>query len=135
MADQQHGAEAYIENSERITDIFVAGRHFMMLTLEIDHWEMTNEADEKGFFRLRNRTRSTLEFRDVQAFRMDGFNQQNVMMELILERTECSEPRAPKFLVRIPAAWGMDATFQCLAISVLRCSLITPRVVKGGSED
>jgi hypothetical protein len=30
MADQQHGAEAYIENSERITDIFVAGRHFMM---------------------------------------------------------------------------------------------------------
>jgi hypothetical protein len=120
MADQQHGAEAYIENSERITDIF--GRwpsfhdaevvnlglwrgdvdsernasRYPALTLEIDHWEMTSEVDEKGFLRLRNRTRSTLEFRDVQAFRMDGFNQQNIMMELILERTEDSDPH-PKF--------------------------------------
>ena len=144
MADEQQGAEAHIENSERITDIFgcwpsfhdaeIINLHlwrgdvdperntwiFPVLTLEIDHWEMTNEVDGEGFLCIRNRTHSTLEFRDVHAIEMNGFNQTNAIMELQIERVERSTPPSPRFLVRIPAAWGMHATFECLAIKVLQ---------------
>jgi hypothetical protein len=86
---------------------------FPILTLDIHHWELTKEVDDRGFLVTRYQRRSKLEFRDVHGFSMSGFNQQNSMLGLYIERLERSEGPSPFFKVEIAPAFGMSASFTC----------------------
>jgi hypothetical protein len=99
---------------------------FPSLTLNIHLWRLTKEVDAKGYLVLRDHTLTTLKFTDVAAeFQMQGFNHQNAMMSLSIERRERSEGTAPLFAVTIAPAFGMGASFECLGIEVVdavRCT-------------
>jgi len=59
---------------------------FPLLTLKIHVWELTKDVDSKGYLILRHHTLTTLRFRDVFDFQMQGFNHQNAMLALNLTR-------------------------------------------------
>lgn len=130
--------ESLIAGSEKLTDIFgywpsfhdaeVLDLHFTrekglydfpILTLRIHVWELTKNVDSKGYLILLHHTLTTLEFRDVSDFQMQGFNHQNAMMELALANQERNEGPSPYFSVELVPAFGMDASFNCLGIEVI----------------
>lgn len=142
--------EASIVGSEKLTTIFgywpsfhdaeVLELHFLRgnvqpeqgiyefpcLILKIHLWRLTKEVDSKGYLVLRDHTLTTLKFTDVaEEFQMQGFNHQNAMMSLSLERRERSEGASPFFAVTVEPAFGMGASFECLGIEVvdaIRCT-------------
>ena len=98
---------------------------FPRLTLTIHLWELTNEVDPKGFFVLRHHTIATLKFTDVFEFQMQGFNHQNAILSLSINREERTKGPSPVFVVTIDPAFGMGASFECLGIDVVdavRCT-------------
>ena len=100
---------------------------FPMLSLRIHLWALTKEVDAKGYFVLRNHTLTTLKFTDVAEFEMEGFNHQNAMMSLHIERREESRGASPNsFVVTIQAAFGMGASFECSGIEVVEANPCTP---------
>jgi hypothetical protein len=92
---------------------------FPILTLRIHVWQLTKNVDSKGYLILLHHTLTTLKFRDVSDFQMQGFNHQNAMMELVLASQERSEGPSPYFSVELVPAFGMSASFNCLGIEVV----------------
>jgi hypothetical protein len=110
---------------------------FPRLTLKIHLWEMTREVDSKGFFILKHHTLAMLKFRDVDNLRLEGFNHQNAMMELLLTREERATAPSPYFAVEIPPAFGAQISFECLGIEVVNtapCSADGRAIVSPPSE-
>jgi hypothetical protein len=50
---------------------------------------------------------------------MEGFNHQNAILGLSIDRLERSEGPSPYFSVHMDPAHGMGAAFECLRIEVL----------------
>jgi hypothetical protein len=135
--------ESFIEGRQKLTSIFgrwpsfhdaeILELHFLrghvqtekgiynfpFLTLKVHSWELTAEVDANGFLVLRNHTITTLKFTDVAEFQMEGFNHQNAMLSLSVNRHERSEPPSPFFMVNIAPAFGMGASFECTGIEVV----------------
>ena len=66
-------------------------------------------------------------FSDVSEFEMEGFNHQNAMMSLSIDRRE--ERRGPSqfvLAVTIEPAFGMGARFECTGIEVVEAIPCTP---------
>jgi hypothetical protein len=97
-----------------------------VLTLKVHLWEMTKEVDSKGYFILRNHTLCTLRFREVQEIQMQGFNDQNAIFDLSIERKERNEPPSPYFAVEIEPAFGIQSSFECLHIEVVEAVPFIP---------
>jgi hypothetical protein len=74
---------------------------FPVLTLTVHHWELTKEVDPKGFFVLRHHTLTRLRFYDVLEFQMEGFNQQNAILGLVLSNKQRAKGPSPYFAVQI----------------------------------
>jgi immunity protein 50 of polymorphic toxin system len=90
-----------------------------VLTVKVHLWDMTSEVDSKGFFVLRNHTMATLRFHAVEDFKMEGFNQQNVIFGLEITDGQASQDTAPAFSVSFDASFGLDATFKCAHVEVV----------------
>jgi hypothetical protein len=128
-----------ISGSEKLTQIFgrwpsfhdaeiieltlwrgrVVGDHEPVLTLKVHLWETTAEVDSRGYYLRRNHTLCTLRFRGVDEFSMDGFNYQNVILELSIEEKEGDKRPSPYFAVQIDTSFGMESSFECLQIEVV----------------
>jgi hypothetical protein len=141
--------ESFIEGSQKLTSIFgrwpsfhdaeILELHFLrgyvqpekciynfpLLTLKIHLWDLTREVDGDGFFVLRNHILTTLKFTDVAEFQMEGFNDQNAMLSLSVNRHERSESPSPFFMVNIAPAFGMGASFECTGIEVVDAASCT----------
>lgn len=135
--------ESVIQGSHKLTDIFghwpsfhdaeVIELHFCrgdgdperkrsvfpVLTLKVHLWELTRDMDEDGFLVRRHHTLANLRFHDVDEFSMDGFNHQNAILELVIEQGKRGDGPSPFFAVRIEAAFGISASFNCLRIEIL----------------
>lgn len=97
---------------------------FPVLTVKLHVWELTNETDDRGYLVLRHHTLTTLRFHDVDEFSMEGFNHQNQIFELLIERRERTDGPPPVFSVEFNPAFGMSASFTCFRVEVvdaLRC--------------
>jgi hypothetical protein len=128
-----------ISGSEKLTQIFgrwpsfhdaevieltlwrgrVVEDHEPILTLKVHLWEMTPEVDSRGYYLRRNHTLCTFRFRGVDEFSMDGFNYQNVILELSIEEKEGNKRPSPYFAVQIDTSFGMESSFECLQIEVV----------------
>jgi hypothetical protein len=91
---------------------------FPVLILDLHHWELTSEVNDKGFLVVKHVTKSKLEFRDVSGFSMNGFNQQNAIFGLSIQRLQDEAGGAKHFKVEIEPDFGMAASFTCCAIEV-----------------
>ncbi len=68
---------------------------------------------------------TTLRFKDVEDFEMEGFNHQNVILELFITKEERGENLPPWLAVGFQTSFGMSASFRCTHIEVVdavRCT-------------
>jgi hypothetical protein len=92
---------------------------FPVLTVTLHVWELTSEVDKTGHYILRHHTLTTLRFHDVDEFSMDGFNHQNAICELFIEKRERTDGPSPFFFVEFRPAFGMSASFRCSRAEVV----------------
>lgn len=92
---------------------------FPVLTVKFHVWELTREVDAQGHLVLRHHTLATLRFHDVDEFRMEDFNQQNAIFELLITQHERTDGPSPFFLIEFKPAFGISASFRCLRVEVL----------------
>ena len=90
-----------------------------VLTVKLHTWQGTKEVDKHGFYVRRHHTLATLRFHDVDEFSMEGFNQQNVISELLIEQQERTDGPSPFFAVKFWPSYGMGAVFRCVRVEVV----------------
>jgi hypothetical protein len=133
--------ESFIQESRKLTDIFgywpnfhdaeIVEVHFTrgdspefqvrqpILTVKLHTWQSSGEVDARGYGVLTHHTLATLRFHDIEDFGMEGFNRQNVISELLVERQERTDGSSPFFSVKFWACYGMGAVFKCARIEVV----------------
>jgi hypothetical protein len=94
---------------------------FPVLTLLFHAMEGTKLVDEHG--NSIHDTLITLRFHSIDNLEVDGFNYQNAMYSLEIERKEKSNGPSPYFEVSFDPAFGIGASFTCLRIEVVE---VTP---------
>ncbi|MCW2984726.1 MAG: hypothetical protein JWR63_2296 [Conexibacter sp.] len=77
-----------------------------------------------GHFDFVNHTVVTLGFEEVEAIELEGFGPQNVLDELVLEEVRLAAGR--QIQVTLPANNGLDGSFRCRTVTVLRAEPMTP---------
>ena len=110
------------------------GTAFLELGIEVA--EMSDEVDERGFYRDRQRCHTVLRFENVLNARLDGFRYQNVLDALVIQEIDSTERgkagadwsdrQFRVTLVPIPAFCDME--FLCDSIRVLTATVIAPAI-------
>ena len=77
-----------------------------------------------GRLKFVDHTLVTLEFEAVEALELQDFGPQNVLDALALEEVHLAAGRQVQ--VNLPANNGLDASFRCRTVTVLRAESITP---------
>jgi hypothetical protein len=95
------------------------GEYGPSLDAEIHVFDMTSEVDAKGYFVLRKRSVVTFRFEGVSNSRFDGFNQQNVLRGLWVERIDPAANEGMELRVAMPSIYGVDTSFDCKTARVL----------------
>jgi hypothetical protein len=85
----------------------------------IHAFEMTSEIDDDGHYGLRNHVLVHFRFAGVGELQLDGFNHQNVIMELAITDIRERQLENLEWDVRFDPTWGVGASFQCHAIEVV----------------
>jgi hypothetical protein len=85
--------------------------------IDVHLWETTSETDGRGLYRLKHHTITTLRFDDVDEVDVVGFNEQNVLFDLAIDQ---SETYAQRWHVSLTASYGVDASFDCASVAVVR---------------
>ena len=90
-------------------------------TLEalVHAFEMTNEVGADGRNVLRHHVLVNLRFIDVVELQLEGFNNQNALMELTVTDLRERQMERVQWEVRFDSAFGVDASFQCYAVEVV----------------
>jgi hypothetical protein len=103
---------------------------FPVLILKIHLWELTNQTNSEGYLVLRHHTLTTLRFRDVEDFQMQGFNHQNAIFALSMVRQERTERPSPYFSIELEPAFGISASFKCLGMEVVDATPCDPDITE-----
>ena len=137
--------ESFIEGSEKLTKVFghwpsfhdaeIVELHlwrgdvdpdreryvFPVLTVKLlQVWELTQETDARGFLVSRHHILVTLRFHELdQTLKLDGFNHQNAIFELLISRHERTAGPSPYFDVSFVSSFGMGASFRCYRVEVV----------------
>ena len=100
-----------------------------VLEIDFEVAEMSDETDERGYYRDRQRAVTTISFARVANLRIEGVYSQNVIFELSLEPIgpddfdEVISPDDTKsrrqHQVRWTSSLGMEASFICDAVTVV----------------
>jgi hypothetical protein len=75
-------------------------------------WEMTKELDEKGHFVLTKHIVVEFLFDDVFDLNLIGFNQQNVIFELAIEKTDSG------FRLTLDECYGLSGIIEAKTMSI-----------------
>lgn len=84
----------------------------------IHAFEMTDDVDEAGRFRLKKHVLVTLRFTEVAECEVSGFNHLNVLWDLEIAPGD-SDNEAP-FTVHFRPSYGFGGWFECGAVGVVR---------------
>jgi hypothetical protein len=69
--------------------------------------------DQRGYYKRLNECLVTLRFKGVQDLQLEGFNHQNVLSSLYIEREE-------RLTVTFESVFGMASHFSCSEIELVR---------------
>lgn len=117
-----HDAEVFEVNLTRgEVDIDANLYVFPSMTVKLHLWELTNETNPQGTLITRKHTIATLRFHDLmeEGFEIWGFNHQNAIFELAIDRVEPAEGPSPILEVVFRQSFGMGAEFKCMRAEVL----------------
>ncbi|MBI1177986.1 hypothetical protein GC207_11185 [bacterium] len=137
------GIDAYIEGSRKLTSVFgqwptfhdaeVCEIHlrrgdinrdptqwlFPLLTARLRLWELTDQTGADGLLVTRNHRVVTMQFEDLdEDLEMNGFNHQNSLDRLSIERVKLIDSDSFVFKVRFAGSFGLEAQFSCCRIKV-----------------
>lgn len=90
----------------------------------IHAFEMTKEIDSNGYYCLRNHVLVHLRFHEAVELSLEGFNHQNVLMELTISDLTERQLERVRWRVHFASSWGVESTFNCYhaeVISVTPC--------------
>ena len=104
------------------------------LEADLDVFETLPEVDERGYFRIRQRARTTLRFGRVARLELGNFADQNALFDLELapagpdEYDEYwgKESGRRRFRVRWPSGVGCEAAFLCDSVAVVAAEAVAP---------
>jgi Immunity protein 50 len=114
-----HDAEVYalrLDSGQRTDGI-------TRLELDVHVFEVHGTLPD-GHFNFVKHTLVTLEFEEVETIELEGFGPQNVLDALVLEDVQLASERQVQ--VTLPANNGLDGTFRCRTVTVLRAEPMTP---------
>lgn len=108
-------AEIHLDRGEvnQATETF----EFPIMTVKLVLWNLTSRVNANGYLETERHTLAILQFSDVDNLTMSGFNYQNAIMGLQIER-QGNEGRT-EFKVTFDPAFGMGCEFSCGSIEVL----------------
>lgn len=86
-----------------------------VLNLSLHHWQLTSEVDSKGCYVLKNSTLTTFRFSKIEDLKLDGFNHQNVLLDLEIVR----DPGSGRYSVGLPSSFGCEGSFTCDSVLVI----------------
>jgi len=86
-----------------------------VLNLNVHHWQSTSEVDSRGYFVLKNSTLTTFRFSKIEDLKLDGFNHQNVLGEVVIIR----DPGSGRYSVELPSSFGCEGSFSCGSVLVV----------------
>ena len=93
---------------------------FPVLTAKLHVWELTQETDTRGYLVLRHHTLATLRFHGLdETLKLEGFNQQNAIFELLITQQTRTNGTSPYFEVQFVSSYGMGASFTCHRVEVV----------------
>jgi len=81
-------------------------------SLRVHTWEMTKEIDEKGYYVLAKHAVVEFSFEAVSGLSLNGFNHQNVIFGLAIEKTDSG------FRVTLDACYGLAGSIEAEKISL-----------------
>jgi len=81
-------------------------------SLRVHTWEMTKEIDEKGYYVLAKHIVVEFLFEAVSGLSLNGFNQQNVIFGLSIEKTDSG------FRVTLDDCYGLAGSIEAESISL-----------------
>lgn len=103
-----------------------------VIEIDFEVAEVSSEIDERGYYRDRQRARTTLSFARVTNLRIEGVYLQNVLFALALEPTEPDDydevlgqddaRSRRQHRVQWTSSLGMSASFLCDEVAVLRAN-------------
>lgn len=82
-------------------------------------FEMTDRVGPTGAYVLENHTLVTLGFSGVALERMEDFNHQNVLWDLVLTAIDSEGSGGRRIAVSMASSHGLDATFECTSCKIL----------------
>jgi hypothetical protein len=114
-------------DGEIISVLLERGAHSPFLEVKVHLFQRTTDIDRDGHFVNKNHTLVTLRFRDIGFVEVEGFNNQNVIRELLISREEQNPSR---FSVEFTSNYGLTASFQCSGIAVVSAVALTPDAMR-----
>ena len=96
------------------------------LEADVHVFEMTSTVMPAGFYELRHHTLVTLRFEGVDELSLEGFNNQNALMGLLIEDISSRPQELLKCEVTFDAAYGVDASFLSRGIAVVSAKPFNP---------
>jgi hypothetical protein len=97
------------------------------LRAKIYVFEATPEVDDRGFYILKNHEVVSILFSGIGNSSIAGFNQQNVLSDLVIVDISSRQLDQLKFEVHFPSLFGVEAEFKCRAIEVEAVEPFGPR--------
>jgi Immunity protein 50 len=81
-------------------------------TIRIHAWRTNRDTTEEGYFRQDRHALITFAIKGITSLKLEGWNHQNVLSELWLDRT------ADGFVLHLPEIYGLDGKISAADISV-----------------
>jgi Immunity protein 50 len=97
------------------------------LRAKIYMFEATSEVDDRGFYVLKNHEVGTILFSGIDNSSIAGFNQQNVLSDLVIADISSRQLDLLKFEVHFASVFGVEAEFKCRAVEVEAVEPFGPR--------
>ena len=80
--------------------------------MRVQTWEMTKALDAKGYYVLTKHVVVEFTFEGIRGLNLNGFNHQNVIFGLDIEKTESG------FRVNLEGCYGMEGSIEADKISL-----------------
>jgi hypothetical protein len=95
------------------------------LELDIHVFALASSSNEKSYS-YDSHTLVTLEFADIEDLELWGFQDQNVLDDLVIRDLGPDIAEGAAFQVELPANWGLGGAFRCRQIAVLAVEPFVP---------
>lgn len=91
-----------------------------LLEFSVHCWETTSEKTKEGYFKQEKNHLISFRFTGVDAVKLDSWNHQNVLFELVISKI--SKPKGNALIkVELSSSFGLEGSFTAMSGEVFSC--------------